>query len=245
MTRLTAAFLLAGLALIAAGCGGGTKTTGTDGTTAATANGTARETIRTAAERFRTAADSGSCAALFTPDLRPSTARVKASCQALPKFKGFQIKASAQYGSGAAVDFVAAGRPGEVLFVLDTDGRWKWFRVLSLTRNTFGVGVQPHPRNDADANASAAVDAIRAGDCKTLLPTLYHGPAAGAAPKCLGIGKRFQHELAKNASAKPERLGGNGRVLFYAVRIGPRVYYTVAERREPTGEFKFAGDWPS
>lgn len=197
------------------------------------------ETIDTAAAKIGRASADPSCRtldALIHSYLRPKnpSERRMECLRFLARLKGFDVLATAAYGTGGVIDGVA-GAQGEkseiaLLLALDSDRRFKLFAIgAGDPRGTIGA-TQADPAA-FDSAVAGAIDAIRRGDCAALYslshPTLAPG-ASDEATFCTQYqNNRFQETLRASPNATPLRLGGNAFYGFYALNLGPGRYYTI------------------
>jgi len=189
-----------------------------------------RQGIEDAARRFQSAVRSGDCEGLKALSFSGNTPDDDARCQRfLGRLEGFRSSATARYGTGGVVDYTTTRRPGTMIFVLGRDGSFKWAALLGRARNVKVVGTAAPRSNRLDAVASAAVKALRSGDCDQLATAgegiLPEPRAASTACEKRG-GQRAK--LGKDRDAAPERLGANSKVAFYSLLPEPDgPYFTL------------------
>lgn len=197
------------------------------------------ETIDTAAAKIGRASADPSCRSLDTlihSYLRPKnpSERRMECLRFLARLEGFDVLATAAYGTGGVIDSVA-GAQGEkseiaLLLALDSDLRFKLFAIgAGDPGGTIGT-TQPDPAA-FDSAVAGAIDAIRRGDCAALYslshPTLAPGASDEATFCAQYQNNRFQEALRARPDSAPLRLGGNAFYGFYALNLGPDRYYTI------------------
>ena len=154
----------------------------------------------------------------------------KACQEAFRYFDGFAIGDLRPYGPAAVVAFGEAGF-NTVGLVLDRDRR---YRVVAVTTK---LRARPTPKSDRIAER--AVEAIADEDCAAL-STLAADTGEGGDPCEQKPVAAFSRALdAAGDPPKPRRLGGEGGIGFYEVKVGERFYVLVMVEGD-RGELGFA-----
>jgi hypothetical protein len=215
------------LALAVAGCGGGeSKSPAAAVTTPAGVTPKPAEPAATAVARLASAARAGDCSTrdeLFDPDVPVTERLCRGILAGLNPVVPPQVKT---YGSGAvAKDFDG----GHTVLALDDDGRFKF--VISFSSPKLPTA----PIKNADESMSRVVGAIRRDSCEDLLPY-----SLGKGKKyCAGSPIRQLHAALDRAyTASPKLLGGDGRFVFYGLKVKPD-YFTLVFLASTNGQFFF------
>jgi hypothetical protein len=176
-----------------------------------------------------------------TPGGPPTGNECKFFKQALKGSKGLTFTHGAEYGTGALIEGrappkLAKKAPGRAvalaIFVLDRDGK---FRFLEDRVDLAQIGTKPAAgADDGGKNAQAVVDAIRAGDCKKLVPLIHpNGSAAHASggsvqKTCTAFvkGQVFASALRETKNPKAVSLGATRDYQFYGVGT-KKTYFTL------------------
>lgn len=183
--RTTSAVAAAVAALTLSACGGGDETSTTD-TTAPNSDLAAQpepvESIETAQAAFNESIAAGDCdafAALQHSGVRgnpdPEAPAAEGECKFLEdgpmaQLEGVEFTESAEFGTGAVTEAPdAAGGGVYSLWILDFDGKYRTF-ATSFPGADQQIGVDP--AGDPMPTAEAFVEAIRADDCKAMVPLL-------------------------------------------------------------------------
>jgi hypothetical protein len=184
---------------------------------------------------------------ISTPGAQPSAQECKSTKTVLARSKQFHLTKGAEYGTGALAEgpapaAIAKKVPGgkatvQVLFMLDRDGK---FRDLGFNADRPQIGTKPNSgANDNGKNAQAIVDAIRAGDCKKLVPLIHPGGTLvqgfGSPQKaCNGLahGKIMAPALRETPNPKATYLGGTRDWQFFGVAT-KKTYFTLAMATPP------------
>jgi hypothetical protein len=244
----SAAFCCAVTAIAVSGCGSSKSSSGGD----VVQQPKPKEPISAVVPKFNSAIKDQSCpefAALdfsqtrqnTTPGAPPTGTECKFFKQALKGSKGLTFTHGAEYGTGALIEGPAPPKlakkaPGRAvalgIFVLDRDGK---FRFVEDRVDLAQIGTKPSaPANDGGKHAQAVVDAIRAGDCKKLVPLIHPSGSAVAAAggsvqkTCLGLvkGHIFAPALRETKNPKAVSLGATRDYQFYGVAT-KKTYFTL------------------
>lgn len=240
-SRLCAASALLLVALTACDGGAGTGSEGGSTTTVTAKEGdwpTAATPVRQVASSIAEASRDQSCnklAALIHPYLRPSDpGRQSQQCNGfLALTKAMTVLSARSYGSGAVVDY--SWQDGErrptYTAILALSGREYRLFAVEGEHPTGTVKSVPAQVARFDANAQAAISAIRAGDCETLHQIAHPRLSPGHADKLefcgQYMGSGFQKALQESPQAQPVRMGGNAIYAFYSLRVAQDRFYTV------------------
>ncbi|MCA1841376.1 MAG: hypothetical protein LC723_13810 [Actinobacteria bacterium] len=215
----------------------------------------AKQRIAITAANIEAAAADDTCvkmAALIHPYLRDQKPEdAQQQCRTYLGFtKGMKVLRSAEYGSGAVIDYsydsAAGQRPTRtMLLALDKDSKFKAFAV-DADRQSISVGTQAPPKAKTDQVAAAIVGAIRSGDCNAMFSLAHPGLAPGAGDLNEFCGQYnqsgLQAALRADTGAIAMSMGGNAIYAFYALRVKPDRYYTLAFARVKSGDFKFISE---
>lgn len=228
------AALLCGAAL-AAGCGSddddGPKTP------------KAAESIEQFQARLKTAIaaiQSGQCDAV---DVFNSKAGFQLPCDAESKklFAGFEVTGGKTYGSGGVVEFKDAEVKtgvGAYTVAIGEDAKYQLTGPISPILPASSLNQEPKDQDKMDDAAEAMVEAIRANDCNRFYDSVITPEGMPKAEACkqeltTAYGP-LRQALTKNKDAKPERLDGNDRFMFYALQTGDE-YRTLIVGRTAQG----------
>jgi hypothetical protein len=233
VTRALAAALLCVAAL--AGCGGG----GDD----KPKTPKAAETIEQFQARLKTAVagiQSGQC---DTVEAFNSKAGFALPCEAKAKklFEGFQVTGAKKYGSGGVVEFKDAEVPagvGAYTVAVGEDGKYQITGPISPILPASSLKAEPKDADRMDEAAEEMVKAIRDNNCDrfhewVVTPEGMAKPEACQQELTTAYGP-LREELTKAKDAKPERLDGNDRFMFYALQTGDQ-YRTLIVSRTAAG----------
>jgi hypothetical protein len=183
----------------------------------------------------------------LAPGARPTAQECKVINRNLAKSKQFHLTNSAEYGTAALVEgpapaAIAKKVPGgkatvQSLWLIDRDGK---FRVIGYNIDRPQIGTKPNAgATDNGKNAQAVVDAIKAGDCKKLVPLIHPKgqlvQGFGSQQKaCDGLahGKIFAPALRETASPKAVYMGGTRDWQFYGVAT-KKTYFTLIMATPP------------
>jgi hypothetical protein len=233
--------LLCACAAALAACGNG----GGDGAAERARGGTARnvdprptESIDDVVNRIRGAATASGCEAVEGL-LHSSYGDISdASCRAVQaQIDGFRDPRGAAYKTGAAIDFrTLTGQRRLIALALDADGTYRVAFIEDIPDGAVGT----RKPGAFDASATAAVRALRTGDCDAFLRLVSRTMGLGIGPDAEVCGRvsdtPFRRELVANRGAEPVALGGNAEVAFYKLRTRPDAYYTlIMARQAPPG----------
>jgi hypothetical protein len=200
--------------------------------------GEPREPLDRAVDRLRTALHDQDCAALlglFHPDVG---APAPVTCQGtLRGFIGATVVASQRFDSAALIRFrLRKGGLVEVIEALDRTGH---FRLVFFA----GEARSPQaPNADADRYAAAALQAIKAGRCKDLAAYFArYAPGASTGPEICALRhvRLIRDALRAAHGQQLGRVGGNGSVAFYTLRLDDRTPYTVVLIALGVGAYRY------
>lgn len=189
-----------------------------------------RQSIDDAARGLQAAVTSGDCNQLKLLSFSGLPNLDDAGCRRiLGRLRGFEIKGADEYGTGGVVDFTTTRAPGTMLFALGKDRSFKWVRPLSRRADAEVVGTRPPSRNTLDSTASAAVRALRDGQCAQLAKAASGIVPQPEAPQAACENRRsLRASLTRDRTVRPHRLGANSRVAFYSLLPKPRgPYFTL------------------
>ena len=157
-------------------------------------------------------------------------------------FKGFKVRGTRTYGSGAVIDFTDREAPkgGTYVLMLSEDRQWSIvFPAITNRRTTRddGPGDLTGPQN-ALANF---LPAIRDGDCDAYFRFAVTPASETKEQSCArafsdppGLYLDLQRDLRATPDATPAPLGGNRTIAFFALRTGA-TYRTAATIRSSAG----------
>ena len=157
-------------------------------------------------------------------------------------FKGFRVRGTRTYGSGAVIDFTdrEAPRGGTYVLMLSKDRRWSIVFPAITNRRTSrddGPGDLTGPQNAL----AGFLPAIRDGDCDAYFRFAVTPASESREQACTsafaepdGLYLGLQRDLRATPDAAPAPLGGNRDVAFFALRTGA-TYRTAATIRSPAG----------
>jgi phosphatidylethanolamine-binding protein (PEBP) family uncharacterized protein len=256
----SAALCCAVTALAATGCGSSSKK---DTNTTSSAGGVVQqpkpvEPISAAVAPLNKAIKDQSCAEFAaidfsggrqntTPGAPPVGSECKFMNRALKTSKDLKFTHGAEYGTAALIEgpappALAKKVPGKAvslaLYLLDRDGK---YRFLFSHIDVQQIGTKPNAgADDGGKNAQAVVDAIRAGDCKKLVPLIHpqgslahsFGGNVKAGCKALVGGKIFAPSVKETPNAKADLLGGTRDYQFYGVAT-KKTYFTLIMATPP------------
>ncbi|HEX8646954.1 MAG TPA: hypothetical protein VF715_08620 [Thermoleophilaceae bacterium] len=238
--RRSLAAALACVALVAAGCGGGDDD-GPDTPKAA-------ETLQQFQARLTTAVGAigaGQCDAVDTFNAKSG---LQLQCKSKELFKGFLVTGAKTYGTGGVVEFRAAQVPqgvGAYTFAIGEDGKYQLTGPIAPVLPASSLDQEPKDADGMDKAAQEMVDAIRANDCNRFSEVVY---VPADMPKDQACRQELTEaygplraELAKHKDAKPERLGGNDRFMFYALWTGDQYRTLIVSRTGPGAKRPFVG----
>jgi hypothetical protein len=200
--------------------------------------GEPREQLDQAVGRLQAALraqDCGALLALFHPDVG---APAPATCRGtLRGFIGAKVVATQRFDSAALIRFrLRKGGLVEVIEVLDRTGH---FRLIFFA----GEARSPQaPNADADRYAAAALQAIKAGRCSDLAAYFARyapGASTGREICALRHVRLMRAALRAAGTQLLGRLGGNGSVAFYALRLDGRTPYTVVLIALGAGAYRY------
>jgi hypothetical protein len=187
----------------------------------------ARGGVEAPARRVAAAVRAGSCERLKALNFSGLKNLEDAACERLvEQLKGFRVKDSEEYGSGAVVDFSTDRAAGTMIFVAGEDGTFKWTQQLPRERNAEVVGTRPPRGNRLDSVATSTVGFFRESRCRRLEAAARGIVPDPDAPRQFCENREgLRKILAEDPSARPRRLGANSRLAFYSLLPKPNGPY--------------------
>lgn len=173
---------------------------------------------------------------------KPGLPATKAECRDFEKetrgVKPAVFDKSAEYGTAAFMEGPpsrpAKGIRSQSLWVLDSDGVFRFTRVSGDA--TEQIGSRPAPNTKIAANANAFLAGVRRRDCRLLASTINpNGRLASAgggvrgACKVVLKGKLFEPALRESPGARAVELGATRSFAFYGVST-KKAYFTLVMR---------------
>ena len=163
----------------------------------------------------------------------PDAAECRNLGQAYTRLAGFRAQRTKVFGSAAIVEGQRDGQLMVLIWVLDTDGRWKQVQATPPNTNP-QINVPPRPDLDERFARSAEefTAAMRAGDCRKVFRLLnpaspfLENEAEPAGPFCTRFRRSFRApdrlagQLARTPGARPADLGGTTDFHFYRLDTG-------------------------
>ncbi len=162
----------------------------------------------------------------------------------LKKIVPFETSESKEFGTAAATDVTKGGKPSVILWLLDTDGRYKFLNFAPLGEPELSGETTPKAKRP-DANAEAFVDAIRKKDCDATFRLLSSDSVLVTARNddkklfckdfegAYAAKESFFAQAVANRDAKPVLMGETDSFGFYGLRLGPETFYTLVFGTEP------------
>jgi hypothetical protein len=169
-------------------------------------------------------------------------------CRAKDLFRGFQVTGAKAYGTGGVIEFRAAQVPqgvGAYTFAIGDDGKYQLTGPIAPVLPASSLNQEPKDAGDMDKAAQAMVDAIRANDCNRFTEVVY---VPADMPKDQACKQELTEaygplraQLTKHKDAKPERLEGNDRFMFYALWTGEQYRTLIVSRTGQGAKRPFVG----
>lgn len=169
-------------------------------------------------------------------------------CKAKDLFKGFQILGTKAYGTGGVIEFRAAQVPqgvGAYTFAIGDDGKYQLTGPIAPVLPASSLNAEPKDAEGMDRAAQEMVDAIRANDCNKFAQVVY---TPADLPKDQACKQELTEaygplraQLGEHKDAKPERLDGNDRFMFYALQTGPQYRTLIVSRTGEGAKRPFVG----
>jgi hypothetical protein len=163
-----------------------------------------------------------------------SNRRIKAA------FRGFKVRGTRTYGTGAVIDFTSgeAPRGGSYVLLLSAQRRWSIvFAPITNRRTTRdALGSSAGHQNAANGFTTA----VRDGSCDGYFRFAVTPPGQRKTQACSdafganGLYTGLQADLRANPGVTPALLGGNRTFAFFALRTGS-TYRTAATLRTGRG----------
>jgi hypothetical protein len=156
-------------------------------------------------------------------------------------YRGFRVRGTRTYGSGAVIDFTdrEAPRGGSYVLLLSEHRRWSIvFPGITGRRTTRDDG--PGDLTGARNAIAGFLPAVRDGSCDGFFRLAVTPPGESKERSCAtafgpnGLYLGLQGDLRATPDAVPSPLGGNRTFQFFALRTGA-TYRTVATLRSPQG----------
>jgi hypothetical protein len=164
-----------------------------------------------------------------------------ASRRAARAFRGFRVRGTRTYGTGAVIDFTDAEAPrgGTYVLALTRSRRWS---IVFAPRTDRRTSRDPGPGDLTGPQAALAgfLPAVRDGDCAGYFRFAVTRPGETPAQACrTAFGERglytgLQGDLRATPGAQPAPMGGNRTFAFFALRTGA-TYRTAITMRSPPG----------
>ena len=241
MRRLLAAALVCAAAL--SGCGGGD-----DEDSPATPK--AAESIEEFKARLTTAVAAIGQGQCETVEQFNSKAGFQLPCDEKSKklFEDFKVTGAKTYGTGGVVEFQDAEVKqgfGVYTIAIGEDAKYQLTGPISPIVPVTSLNQEPKDAEAMDQAAQAMVDAIRANNCDRFVEAVYVPPELPKEQACRqelteAYGP-LRQELASDRDAKPERLEGNDRFMFYSLRTGDQYRTLIVSRTAPNAPKPFLG----
>ena len=241
MRLACAAALLCAAALAA--CGGGDEDKGPDTPKPA-------ETVQEFQARLSTAIAAIGADQCQTVEVFNAKSGLPLQCDDAAKklFAGFQVTGSKAYGTGAVVEFKAAQVTqgvGAYTAAIGEDGKYQLTGPIATTLPEPSLEQEPKDADGMDEAAQAMVDAIRANDCNRFSDAVLAPEGLSKEEACkqelTELYGPLREQLTKHRDAKPERIEGNDRFMFYALRTGEEYRTLIVTRTGPTSKKPFVG----
>lgn len=156
-------------------------------------------------------------------------------------FRGFRVRGTRTYGTGAVIDFTDAEAPRGGTYVLALSQRRRWSIVFApITNRLTSRDRGPGDLTGAQAALAGFLPAVRDGDCDGYFRFAVTGPTETRAQACRtafgadGLYTGLQQDLRATPGATPSPLGGNRTFAFFALRTGT-TYRTAITLRTAAG----------
>lgn len=163
-------------------------------------------------------------------------------------FAGFQIVGAKAYGSGGVVEFKAAQVPqgvGAYTVAIGEDGKYQITGPVAPVLPASAINTKPKDPDKMDEAAEDMVEAIRENNCDKFLAAVYVPPELQKAQACkqelTDAYSQLRMDLAADKDAKPERIDGNDRFMFYALETGDQFRTLVVTRTGQGANRPFVG----
>jgi hypothetical protein len=168
--------------------------------------------------------------------------------QAKKLFADFAITGSKTYGTGGVVEFKDAEVKqgvGAYTVAIGEDGKYQITGPISPILPRTALDEEPKDEAKMDEAAEQMVDAIRANDCNrfyewVITPEELPKDQACKQELTTAYGP-LRQQLTAHEDAKPERLGGNDRFMFYALQTGDEYRTLIVSRTAPGAQKPFLG----
>ena len=171
-------------------------------------------------------------------------------CDAAAKklFGGFQIVGSKAYGTGAVIEFkgvqVKQG-VGVYTAAIGDDGKYQLTGPRAPVIPASSLAEEPKDAEKMDDAAEEMVAAIRANDCDRFVAGVITPDGLAKQQACeqelTELYAPLREQLNQHKDAKPERLEGNDRFMFYALRTGDQYRTLIVARTGPAAKKPFLG----
>jgi hypothetical protein len=169
-------------------------------------------------------------------------------CRAKDLFKGFIVTGTKAYGTGGVIEFRAAQVPrgvGAYTFAIGDDGKYQLTGPIAPVLPATSLNQEPKDAGGMDKAAEEMVDAIRRNDCNRFAEVVYVPADLPKAQACKqelteAYGP-LRAQLTKYKDAKPERLDGNDRFMFYALQTGGEYRTLIVSRTGEGAKRPFVG----
>jgi hypothetical protein len=183
-------------------------------------------------------------------DVFNSKAGFQLPCDANAKklFQGFQVTGAKAYGTGGVVEFKDAevkDAIGAYTVAIGEDGKYQITGPISPILPKTSLRDEPRDQDKMDDAAEEMVGAIRANDCNRFYDWVITPEGMEKAEACkqeltTAYGP-LRQALTKDKDAKPERLEGNDRFMFYALQTGDEYRTLIVGRTAPGAPKLFLG----
>ena len=235
--------LVAALACVAlvAGCGGSGDDDGPDTPKPAESVEEFRARVTTAVA----AIGAGQCG---TVEQFNAKSGLPLQCNAKELFKGFQATGAKAYGTGGVLEFKAAQVPqgvGAYTFAIGDDRKYQLTGPIAPVLPASSLNQEPKDPEGMDRAAQEMVDAIRANDCNKFAEAVY---VPADLPKDQACKQELTEaygplraQLERYPDARPERLEGNDRFMFYALWTGEQYRTLIVSRTGEGAKRPFVG----
>jgi hypothetical protein len=176
----------------------------------------------------------------------PDAAECRNLGQAYTRLAGFRAQRTKVFGSAAIVEGQREGQLMVLVWVVDTDGRWKQVQATPpSTGPQIGIPVQAATNDRFARSAQAFTVAMRRGDCRGVFRLLnpaspfLEAETETAGPFCTRFRSSFRSperlagQLARAPRASPIDLGGTSHFHFYRLETGGDREWTLILHTHP------------
>jgi hypothetical protein len=239
--RIAIAAVLAGFAVVPAGCGGDGSGEEPKSSSSLAAQPAAKAPLSGELAAFDRAIAAQSCPLLTRlrfsvvrgrpPSAPPAGDECRGRNPSLEALRGRRFTRAAQFGTAGVMAGKPGARAGYAIWALDTDGRYRFTGVSGGASQEIGTSFAR--RREAQDVGRGFVAATRRGDCGAMAPLLspgsrlvYGQPDARAGCRVVVRGRIFAPALRATTRPRVTVMGGTAHLAFVGVATKRR-WFTV------------------